>query len=98
MPGLTQPRHYSRLLSNHGYGYAPYEPISTEVIKPGSCGYINNEGAWNPIITLNDTVSLEKHGIGPCQLEWAPRSSRSWGPKVSTAVKQRSVSLKGDVS
>ena len=98
MPEVTQPRRYSRLLSSHGYGHALHEPISTQVISPGSCGYINNEGAWNPIISLYDTASLDKHSISPCQLVRAPRSTRSWGPKISTNVKQRGVDLKGDVS
>ena len=98
MTGPTQPRRYPRLLANHGYGHALHEPVSTQVIHPECCGYINNKGAWNPVVELNDGAALEKDGISLCRLERAPRSTRSWAPKTISKFKQNSVDLEGGVS
>ena len=92
----TLPRLYARLLARHGYGHAFYEPISASELSPGCCGYLNTEGAWNPILRLDQQDILQKHGLTVTALEHAPRSTREWGPKTSTNVKQTKIDLKGD--
>ena len=94
----TLPRRYARSLAKHGYGHALYEPVSNHELSPGSCGYINSEGAWNPFLSLDQKDVLQTHGMSLCGLERAPRSTREWGPKVSSNVKQSKIDIKGDVS
>ena len=98
MVDKTLPRRYARSLANHGYGHALYEPVSVQELSPGSCGYLNDEGAWNPILRLDDQGALQAHGLSLCDLERAPQSIREWGPKTSSNVKQRKIDLQGGAS
>ncbi len=44
---------------NHPYGMALYKPLSTKVLRPGSVGYWNDLGDWNPIAQLDSEHSLQ---------------------------------------
>jgi hypothetical protein len=91
---------YANSMSKHGYGYGFYEPVSSAVVKPGVCGYLDENGNWNPVASLTDDVSLTKNGLGPVgEVEWAPvDEGRSWGPKISDSVNYVRVNLKAGVS
>lgn len=98
MKETSLPHRYAKSLANHGYGHALYEPISVQDLQPGSCGYLNGEGAWNPVVRLDQTDELRKYGLGVCNLQKAPQSTRSWGPKVSSTVTQTKLDFKADAS
>ena len=55
---------YANSMSRHGYGYAFYEPPSSNVVKPGVCGYLDENGDWNPIANLTNSISLTEKGLG----------------------------------
>jgi hypothetical protein len=94
------PHIYANAMSNHGYGYALYEPVSSTIVKPGVCGYLDENGNWNPVANLTDSVSLSRDGLGPVgEVKWAPvDEGRSWGPKVSNSVTAVRVNLKAGAS
>ena len=89
------PRRYARSLENHGYGHPLYEPVSCRELSPGSCGYINSDGAWNLFLNLSQEEVLQEHGMSACKLEEAIQSRQDWGPKISSNVESRKLDLKG---
>jgi hypothetical protein len=65
-----------QMKENHPYGMALYKPQSTKVLRPGSVGYWNQLGDWNPIVQLDDPASLQLQSLK------APEEER----KLSSAV------------
>jgi hypothetical protein len=89
---------YAKNMQHHPYGYALYKPMSSTILKPGSCGYFDSLGAWNPIANLDDVQSLQKYGLQPPKerLEKAPPEENiTWGPKVSQNVTEQRMDLSG---
>jgi hypothetical protein len=84
---------YNKQMQQHHYGYALYKPVSSGLMQPGSCGYFDGSGSWNPILDLGDTQSLQKHGVGQARgLERAPiEDNITWGPKTSQGVSEKKV-------
>jgi hypothetical protein len=81
---------YAEQMKHHPQGYALYEPISTNLLKPGACGYFDDFGNWNKIAQLDDKESLLKHGLTLTSepLEEADdKTNIAWGPKCSVGVK-----------
>ena len=79
-------------MTNHPYGHALYHPVSTRDLRPGSVGFFNAMGVWNPIAHLEDSESLTRHGLRfPTQSLTAARPERisKWTPKVSEHVSQK---------
>jgi hypothetical protein len=98
---------YRESLSKHPYGYALYEPQSSKVIKPGVCGYIDQEdgsfvpltGAGNKFINLTDNESLQLNGLSPLHnVVPAEPEKKYWGPKTSGRVTGAKINLKADTS
>lgn len=76
----------------HDFGHPMYEPVSSELIKVGMVGYIDQRGQWNPICDLNDDAALKERGLAPLseKMERAPDDEDiAWGPKCSESVKGR---------
>ncbi|MCJ1246416.1 hypothetical protein MMC30_003623 [Trapelia coarctata] len=92
---------YAEQMKHHPQGYALYEPISTEVLKPGACGYFDRYGSWNVVAQLDDPESLQKHGfLDPSEELQADHDKRKvvWGPKCSVGVKGAKVDVEVGVS
>jgi hypothetical protein len=90
---------YAESMSGHGYGYAFYEPESSNIVVPGVCGYLDENGHWNPIADLTNSVSLKENGFSAVEeVKKTPVTNRSWGPKVSEAVSYVRVDLKAKAS
>jgi hypothetical protein len=53
---------YSEQLDSHPEGHALYKKLSTLEIKPGSCGFFDHDGDWNPILQLSDENELKAGG------------------------------------
>ncbi|EXU98569.1 hypothetical protein X797_008283 [Metarhizium robertsii] len=94
------PQQYNALMSHHKLGYAFYEPESSLVVKPGSCGYIDGSGSWHPILNVASDAEAGKAGLGMIDkagvIKLAP-STRLWGPKLTETVSSRSLSMSADV-
>lgn len=85
-------RVYVEQMRHHPYGLALFHPVSTNTIQPGSVGFFNDLGFWNPIAHLEDLSTLQKHGLKPPRepLERSPpeRIIR-WTPRTSSRVTQK---------
>lgn len=54
---------YRETMKCHSMGNAMYEPGFVSVVQPGSCGYLDKLGNWQPVFNLSDTASLQAAGI-----------------------------------
>lgn len=85
-------RVYADQMRHHPYGYALYHPASTTTLRPGSVGFFDGLGFWNPIAHLEDLPSLKKHGLKqPSEaLERSPTERiRKWTPRTSSGVSEK---------
>ena len=88
-------------MRKHPYGTALYNPLPARLFHPGSCGYFDSLGAWNPVTDLSLPTLLSTDGYSPVpeQLQAAPTdSSPHWGPKVSDSTVARKVELSAGIS
>ena len=80
---------YVDQMKHHPYGYALYHPVSTRDMRPGSVGFFDSLGVWNPIAHLEDSESLTRSGLRfPTRSLTVARTERikEWTPKVSANV------------
>lgn len=79
------------------YGWPFYEPPSSQLVCPGKCGYIDEQGSWNPIIDLcGDPNEFARLGLSaPSKLPDKAPSEKGiqWGPKYSDKVVGRRIEL-----
>jgi hypothetical protein len=54
---------YRQAMKCHSMGVAMYEPTFASKMKPGSCGYLNKLGNWQPMFDLSDEDTLKAAGI-----------------------------------
>ncbi len=40
---------YAYQMKGHSYGYALFHPVSIRDLRPGSFGFFDDLGTWNPI-------------------------------------------------
>lgn len=89
---------YGNHMKHHPYGYALFHPVSNGILKPGSVGYLDEFGFWNPIANLEDPESLSRHGLTStstplCRAK--PSRIKEWTPKQSSQVKEVSCGYAG---
>lgn len=92
---------YAAYMGNHPFGTALYTPLPLRDFHPGSCGYFDATGSWNPITDLSDSHRLTVQGYAPVQeqIQRAPTETNiQWGPLTSENVKSRSVDMSGGIS
>ena len=83
---------YAKAMRNHPFGFALYHPCNKALLKPGSCGYFNHLGDWNPI---SDVLSSNGGFVGLDEdLQAAEPQKLSWGPKCSEHVTERRLKTK----
>lgn len=90
---------YAESMRNHSYGRALYEPESSLVLKPATCGYFSKTGTWTPLLHLSNAAQLASFGLTPFdnRVEQALPSIRKWAPRVSSRVKHQVLDLKAKV-
>jgi hypothetical protein len=91
---------YANYMKNHPFGTALYTPQPYSLFHPGSVGYFDSNGSWNPIVDLS-SPSDPAASYTPVaeRLERAPsETSIQWGPKISAKTKAHKVGLKAGVS
>jgi hypothetical protein len=81
-------RIYANEMQNHPYGYALYQPVFNNIIKPGAIGFFDRDGFWSPVSDLTDPDSLKVAGLKPPKhvLSPAPPQDQTWGPMTSRSV------------
>lgn len=92
---------YASYMRNHPFGTALYSPLPARLFHPGSCGYFDSVGAWNPITDLSSPSHLSTQGFTPVseELQAAPVDATArWGPKISESAKARKVALSAGIS
>lgn len=101
------PRHkplnvaYAAYMQNHPFGTALYTPQPVQEFHPGSCGYFDTTGSWNPITDLSDPTRLASQGFSPVdeELQRAPAETDiQWGPLASENIESNSFNFFGGVS
>lgn len=99
MQSSTLGNNYAKAMRKQPYGYALYDPESSLVLKPATCGYLTESGSWTPVLDLSDATRLESLGLTPLNaIDRARPKTREWGPRISTGVKHAFVDLKGGAS
>ncbi|KDR73009.1 hypothetical protein GALMADRAFT_252413 [Galerina marginata CBS 339.88] len=91
---------YADVMGNHPFGIALYRPLPRSSFNPGSCGYFDDFGAWNPIAHFDDGAeALREKGLSTAQeLEKAPVDDGIiWGPKTSSRTRATKVELSGGI-
>lgn len=53
---------YARCFQNQPEGHAVYEPLTTNELKPGICGFWDHHGNWQTIADLSDLKALSSSG------------------------------------
>lgn len=79
---------YADCFKNAEEGHAVYANISGDKMKPGACGYFDNQRDWITIVQTSDPETLKKAGLTPLtgvDYEAEP-GSRSFGPRWSYQV------------
>jgi hypothetical protein len=99
MPDVNRTdRVYARCFKRVKEGHAVFAGESALVLKPGVCGYFDEDGDWKKIVYINKPSELEKGSF--TGLEGIKVSSSSvketWGPKISSTMKKVSVSGGGE--
>lgn len=92
---------YAAYMRNHPFGTALYTPLPLREFHPGSCGYFDATGSWNPITDLSDSHRLTVQGYSPVpeKIQRAPAETNiQWGPLASENVVSHSVDLSGGLS
>ncbi|KAM0344801.1 hypothetical protein ACHAPU_007177 [Fusarium lateritium] len=90
---------YAELMQAHPFGTALYLPVPSSEFQPGSIGYFDSTGAWNPIGNITTQSNLPP-GLSPIDettLNRAPADEQIWGPKLGTETRGRAVDLSAGV-
>jgi len=88
---------YAQIMAPHArFGYAIYEPPLSKDLKPGSVGYFDASGSWNPILQLSDGNMVQRAGYVEVKekLKLVRDENITWGPKCSSGMKGMVVDLK----
>ncbi|EON64522.1 hypothetical protein W97_03755 [Coniosporium apollinis CBS 100218] len=85
---------YEEQMKDHPYGLALYKPTSTKLLRPGSVGYWNDLGDWQPIAQLDDPESLQQKRLKAPEEELERAKYKvitDWDRKYSTLVTETNV-------
>lgn len=53
-------RQYAKCMKTRSEGHALYRNVSAAILKPGTCGYFDNDGDWQVIVQTADAEELLK--------------------------------------
>lgn len=88
---------YATAMTEHPYGHALFKPVSSTRLQPGCCGYLDDQGRWNPVITnIEDTTELQKTGSSfsaPRTFVSMPLMKHTWGPKTAMDMTYRRIAF-----
>ncbi|KAI9663916.1 MAG: hypothetical protein M1821_007407 [Bathelium mastoideum] len=63
MPYHDLHKQYAKCMKKRSEGHALYRNISATRLKPGTCGYFDNDGDWQVIVHATDAAELQKQGL-----------------------------------
>ncbi|KAF6225631.1 hypothetical protein HO133_009631 [Letharia lupina] len=77
---------FAQCLQHHPEGHATYEQISARDLKPGACGYIDENGAWNKIAQMTDEAAMNMLGwTCPKDLATVEKAGKEKWPQAKTS-------------
>jgi len=88
---------YANAMRQHPFGFALYHPIDKDVLKLGSCGYLNDLGDWNPITNVSSAVDNRYVAVDE-ELQKGDPQELNWGPKCSDHVMEHREKLKAEMA
>lgn len=101
MPPTNRSLHsiYVEQMAQHArFGHTLYEPPLSSDLTPGSVGYFDDSGSWNPILQLSQGAkAVQKAGYAELkEVLKRAKDDRNivWGPKCSNGVKGVVVDIK----
>jgi hypothetical protein len=65
MPDHDLHKQYAKCMKKRSEGHALYRNVSSAKLKPGTCGYFDNDGDWQVIVQATDAAELQKQGLPP---------------------------------
>lgn len=81
---------FAECLKHHPEGWAPYEQLNAEDMKPGDIGYIDSNGSWRHITNVLDATALNMfHWEVPRGLYLDKRGGQKFWPKPKTSRNMR---------
>ncbi|KAJ5552383.1 hypothetical protein N7494_001761 [Penicillium frequentans] len=96
MPDYDLHKQYAKCMIKRSEGHALYRNVSAEKLKPGTCGYFDNDGDWQVILQTTNAEELQKHGLSPLGevRTFTDDGEEYWsGPITSEGVKGERVNL-----
>ncbi|KAK1979859.1 hypothetical protein LZ30DRAFT_595962 [Colletotrichum cereale] len=95
-PDSRLDRLYARLLADHPYGWALFKKVTTNEIRPGTCGYFDSESDWRTLVDLtSDPEELARDRWKPPSIDLRDKNAAPehllWGPKHSNSVNSRRI-------
>lgn len=91
-------KQYAKCMKTRSEGHALYRNVSAAILKPGACGYFDNDGDWKTIVQTTETEELLSHKLPALQgfRTWTDGGTEEWqGPITSEGVKGHRVDLSG---
>jgi hypothetical protein len=80
------PQQYNASMAYYKLGYAFHDPESSLEVRPGTCGYILENGSFHPIVNIDSAKATTKAGykaIERTNLIKVRPNKRRWGPRLS---------------
>lgn len=94
MPRLKQEnRVFAKSFETAQKGHAVWPRVLSNVLSPGTYGYVNGNGDWVAVIQLTDTDAVVSAGLEPLEgLSVEDDGGLStWSPKMSESVSGRAI-------
>ncbi|KAF1831602.1 hypothetical protein BDW02DRAFT_44472 [Decorospora gaudefroyi] len=88
---------YADLMKVYPFGLGLYKPPSTLALRPGSVGYFNELGVWQPIVQLENAEDVKGKGLKIPEEELAKHEfdpETDWAPMYSTEVIEADIASK----
>jgi hypothetical protein len=56
-------KQYAKCMKSRSEGHALYRNVPATKLKPGTCGYFDNDGDWQVIVQASSPEALQEHGL-----------------------------------
>lgn len=63
MSGHDLHKQYATCMKNRSEGHALYRNVPATKLKPGTCGYFDNDGDWQVIVQASNPEALQEQGL-----------------------------------
>lgn len=100
MPDSKLNEVYAQGMKQHPYGYALFKPRDSTIIKPGLCGFFDDNSNWTTIVDTTTIPDNHTH-FQPLKKKYDPcldqPETLKWGPQYSQSVTSKWFDVTGKV-